>query len=210
MTLSKKISLRENEKIEVVLAQHGIRVAGRYFFAGAVLLTVSFFSYWLLSHDWWGQAVFFLGLAIGFGTIVRAWFFHTANVLVITSERVIRVVRRGWFDELVTSLYFDDIYDTTVRRQGILGRFCNYGTIVLRAKESGRAVEMNFLKDPSGVEQAILDQREIFQNKKERTDVEGVYGNFLVMVPKFSPSELRAAAEAIERRLAEQQAVARH
>jgi hypothetical protein len=116
---------------------------------------------------------------------------------------VVRVQRRGWFDELVTSLSFDDIGNTTIRRQGIWGRFFKYGTLVLRGSEDGLALEMSYVPDPTVVEQSLFDQRKRLGEMAERTDRDGVYGRFLLHIPEFSMSQLKAAQEALERQIAE-------
>jgi hypothetical protein len=142
-----------------------------------------------------------LGLVLGLFVLVRTWFLHQSNVLVITTERVVRIHRRGFFDELVTSFYFNDIYNTTVRRQGIWGRFFKYGTLVLRGKEDAAALEMAYLPDPKSIEELIFDERENGRKKTERSDRDAVYGRFILLAPEFSKSELQAAKEAIERQL---------
>ncbi len=201
--LDRKINLGADERIDQIINQHYFRFIGKYFFATALLFIVSFFSVWLLHHDWWGETLLTLGVVTGLFILARTWLVHTGNVLVITSERVVRVHRRGWFDELVTSINFEDISSTTIRRQGVWGRFLKYGTIVLRGAEDGLAMEMSFVPDPQQVEQSLFDQRKRIDETAERTDRDSVYGRFLLLLPEFSVNELNAVGEAIERQLAE-------
>ncbi len=205
--LARKINLGQDERIDQVIYQHYFRFIGKYFFAAILLLSISFFSVWLLHHDWWGEALLIGGITIGFYTLVRTWLVHTGNLLVITSERVVRVQRRGWFDELVTSIAFEAVSNTTIRRQGIWGRFFKYGTLVLYSAEDGLALEMSFVPDPELVEQSLFDQQRQLNNAAQRTDRDGVYGRFLMLLPDFSLSQLTAAAEAIERQISEQERI---
>lgn len=204
MSLAKKIALQDGETIELTVKQHWIRVVFKYCVAAVLLGLVSFFSLWLLRQDWWGRILFYTGLILGVALLVRVWLMHSANVLVITSERVLRIRRRGFLDEMITSLYFDELFDTTVRRSGIGARLFRYGTVVLRAESSERALDMTYVADPQGIERIILDQRDLKRSSSPgEVSPKAVYGLFLSRLSELSLAELEAASEAIERELRE-------
>jgi hypothetical protein len=204
MSVAKKIALQDGESIELTVNQHWIRVATHYFVAAVILGLVSFFSSWLWHHDRWGLALFWVGLGLGLGLFIKAWLVHKSNVMIITSERVVRVRRLGLFDELITSLYFDELFDTTVRRSGMSSRLFKYGTIVLRGQSGDRALDMRFVPAVQDIERIILDQRDLKRSTNTpEVSQKALYGLFLSRLPDFTDLELEAALEAVEREIHE-------
>ena len=104
MSLAKKIQLKDDEKIILVVQPYILTYVWKYVFGLAFLFVSSFFMFRLFFYGWWGKAVFWLGMFLGFYIIFRAWLMSHTNVLVVTSERVVDIHRLGWFDEIISSV----------------------------------------------------------------------------------------------------------
>ncbi len=88
------------------------------------LLNLLFFTYYL-----------FLALAI-----LVSWMDYSLDFMLVTDQRIMVVEQKGFFRRQVTTIPKDRIQDITVRKEGVLQSFFDFGEIQLQT-----AGEENFL-----------------------------------------------------------------
>lgn len=202
MSLEKKIQLRPNEEIDLVVRRSGVIFAWRYILGFVFLFATSFYLFWLLNQGWWGTIAVGLGFLLGIYIIFHAWFFWRNNILVVTNERVIDVNRLGLFEELISSSSYSDIKDIYLHRKGFWASLFRYATIVIESKSQRSLLELPAVSEPEKVLALILDKNDQFESRKGLLKKESVYKRFIEIVPELSEAELCEVLDLLDLRLA--------
>lgn len=202
MSLEKKIQLRVNEKIDLVVRRSGAIFAWRYILGFGILFATAFYLFWFLSQGWWGTAVVGLGFLIGIYIIFHAWFFWKNNMLVITDERVVDVNRLGWFEELISTAVYSDIKDIYLHRKGLLANIFRYATLVIESKSQRALLELPAVSEPEKVLALILDKNDQYESRKGLLKKQAVYDRFLQIIPELAEAELCEVLDLVDLRLA--------
>lgn len=202
MSIEKKIQLRPDEEIDLVVRRSGAIFAWRYVLGFAFLFATAFYLFWLLSQGWWGMALVGLGFLIGAYIIFHAWFFWKNNMLVVTSERVIDVNRLGWFEELISAAVYSDIKDIYLHKKGVFASIFNYATVVIESKSQRALLELPAVSEPEKVLALILDRNDQFESRRGLLKKEAVYKRFLEIVPELLEEELCEVLDLVDLRLA--------
>lgn len=104
-----------------------------------------------------------LGLLIVGGTIVvtiiRAYLYKS-NVMLVTSEKVAQVLNPTLFKRKISQLSIGDVQDVTIKQDGFLPRFFNYGTIVIETAGEQENYTYSFAPDPYGKSKIIVGAHE--------------------------------------------------
>lgn len=142
MSLAKKINLKDDEKIIMVVRPYVLAYVWKYVLGGIFLFASSFFMFRLFFYSWWGEVVYALGMLIGFYFILSALFKNRGNMLVITSSRAVDVHRLGWFDEIISSVNYLDVKDIAIRKKGLWQSLFNVGGVSIVTKSENFALEI--------------------------------------------------------------------
>lgn len=200
MSLAKKINLREGEEIiEVVRSAAVLSLLG-YFFGFSILLVVSFFSTWLLSYDTPGSVIMGIGLFFGILFIFRAWLKRRYNYWVITNIRIVDIDRLGFFNKVISEIWFEELADIYMHKKGILSGIFNYADIVIESSAEQFVLEMKKIKAPEKFIEWIRDLKKDFSVEKEAEDHDLSLKNFIKIIPSLSEDDL----EEVQLRIKEQ------
>ena len=201
MSLAKKIQLKEDEKIITVVQPHLLSYVWKYCFGLIFLFVFSFFMFRLFSYGWWGDAVYGLGMVVGFYIIFRVWFLTHQNVLVIASARVVDMHRLGWFDEIISSVSYLDIKDVVVRKKGIAQSLFNFGGIAIQTKSQQFVLEILNIGNPSKHQLSLSEISQQYKQNIKIANMQVIYNNFIKIIPDLTDGDLAEARALIDEQL---------
>lgn len=190
MSLSKKINLRKNEEIVLVIKAFFLTYFWVYLLGFVFMGTASFFMFWLFSQGAWGYAMYGFGMLIGVYIIFHTWYFNNKNISVITTERLVDINRVGWFDEYLSVIHFNDIIDVYVRKQGFLPNIFNYGEITIETNNEQTSLKLNQIRSPQRILDFILEHKNNFLENKNLRDQDSIYKAFLNIIPELDEAQL--------------------
>jgi len=201
MSLTKKINLRNGEEIVSVIKAFYFTYFWLYLLGFLFMGVASFLMIWLFAQGTWGYAVFALIMLIGLYIIFHTWYFVHKNFSVITTERLVEVNRVGWFDEYISVIHFNDIFDVYIRKQGLWSNLLNYGSITIETDDEQNPLTLNSIKSPQTVLDLILEHKNNFVNTKNLRDQEVVYKAFLNIIPDLDEAQLCEIHDLVDEQL---------
>lgn len=201
MSLAKKINLKEDEKIITVITPHVASYILKYLFGLAFLFVFSFFMFQLFFYGLWGKIVYGLGMFCGVYIILHTWFMNHANVLVVTSDRVVDIHRLGWFDEIISSVSYLDIKDVAVRKTGIAQSLFNFGGIAIATKSQQFVLEVLNISNPAKHQLMLADISQQYKQDIKVANMQVIYNNFIKIIPDLPDGDLAEVARLIEEQI---------
>lgn len=201
MSLQKKINLRNNEEIVLVVKAFFLTYFWLYLLGFVFMGTASFFMFWLFAQGVWGYVVYGLVMVMGLFIIFRTWFFTNKNFTVITTERLVDINRVGWFDEYLSVIHFNDVVDIHVRRRGIWPNLLNYGSISIETADEEKTLELNQVRSPQRILDLILEYKNHFIDRKNLRDQDSIYKTFLNIIPDLDEAQLCEIHDLVDEQL---------
>ncbi|HEX9664289.1 MAG TPA: PH domain-containing protein [Patescibacteria group bacterium] len=160
MNSNKLISLNEDEEVYKVIRRYWLN----YFFAifvTFILITLPFILIVpLFQRGRWGMGLFFIILIFGLLSGLRTFISWYYNVFIVTSQRVIDIDQRGFFNKVVWDTELDRIHDITYSKKGIWQTIFNYGNVQILTSGSLAKIEIINIKQPQKIKEAIKSIRE--------------------------------------------------
>jgi len=153
--LSKQINLRDDEEIIVILHHHPITYAKQIAITAVLILIAFFLMFLLLRWGPIGVAIFLALLLTGFYYGLREFFTWYFNVFIITSQRIIDIDQKGFFNKTVSEADYEKILDISYAVQGMGQTLLKLGTISVNA--TGVKLVLKNIKNVSKVNQLITD-----------------------------------------------------
>jgi hypothetical protein len=142
LRLSKIIQLRDGERVHAVARRHGVTLASRLLLAGLLIIVPFFFLFALTK---WGAVglIFFAVLeALGVFVALRAFLIWDANVLLVTSQRLVRVDQKGLWKRLVSEIPMAFVQEVECERMGLGEALWHIGTLRIKTSSSPEIVGM--------------------------------------------------------------------
>lgn len=201
MSVSKKINLKDNEKIVDIIRPYILAHVGQYFLGAVFLLGTSFFMFRLFSYGWWGNIIYGLGMVVGFYIIFRTWFMGRKNILVLTSVRVVDVHRVGWFDEIISSVSYLDVKDVAIRKKGIWQSLFNFGGLSIASKGESFVVEILNINNPAEVQTLLSDLGQQYKQDIKVVNSQVIFNNFVKIIPNLPDGDLQEVRALIDEQL---------
>ncbi len=99
-----------------------------------------------------------VGFAIA-ATIIQAYLYKS-NVMVVTSEKIAQVLNPTLFKRKISQLSIGDVQDVTIKQDGFLPRFFNYGTIVIETAGEQENYTYSFAPHPYEKSKIIVGAHE--------------------------------------------------
>jgi len=90
-----------------------------------------------------------------FALVFKVWFIYSNSFCLITSQRVINVDQRGFFDRRITETEYSKIQDVTNTTSGMLGTSLNFGEIAIQTAGTESKLVIKNIPDPYEVQQKI-------------------------------------------------------
>lgn len=207
----KKINLKPGEEVAKVVRRYGLILWPKILAVFLLLTLPFFFLFPLFKFGPWGAAVFcfliLLGAIYGLRTFV-IWYF---NALVITSQRLVDIDQRGFFERVVSEVSYEKIQDVSYRRKGIWQTIFHYGNVRIRA--AGATVDLEFqnIKNPEKIQEMVADLSHL---DKKRSEAAGGAGDMEIAAPAPNEEEFKIIKKTIddldERQLEELDGIARN
>lgn len=154
--IAKKIDLRTDEEIVMVLHHHPIGFAKQIIITAFIVLLSFFLMYPLFNNlDQLGVAIFVALVATGIIYGSREFFIWYYNVFIITNQRIIDIDQRGFFEKIVSEVPYENIIDISYYVKGIWQTILKLGTV--KVKAGGVDLILRNIKDVVKVNQILLD-----------------------------------------------------
>lgn len=146
------------------------------------------------------MGIFITSLVLAVFILLRAIFYWRKNMLVVTTERIIRVERRGLLNKIVTDLNFYNIRSISYKIKGVLPTLFRFGKIVIENNDVKGVLEISGIKKPAEAVSIMAQlQQKHMQNGFKPLNLESV----LNIVRNESKDNLLKLKEAIDKRLKE-------
>jgi len=203
MSLEKKINLRTNEEVVMVIKRGFWDAFWRYLLGFIFLVVASFFMFLLFSYSYWGYGLFTILMVSGCYIIIHSWYFNRKNFIVITSERIVAVSRRRWFEEIVIPVFYSDVNEIYLKRQGFFSNLFNFGSIIIKFNNGENVFNTSLIKDPQSVLDSIHHQKSVFANDLGLKNVDLIYKKFIKIIPDLTEEEICEVVDLLNQQLQE-------
>jgi len=191
------IELHSHEEVRGVFRQYPARMIIQVLLA-ANLIAYSFlffFPLWHLRVFGWdihivGRVIFFLAVGIGLAWGLRTYFIYRGTMLIVTTQRVVKVERLGLFDKVVSEIPYESLSDISYRSKGIFETMIGAGTISFQMLGGKGEYMFKHLMDPAGLQKLVMELRVAFS--RGTTSAEDPMEDVMNKVSTLNPVERRA------------------
>ncbi|MEK7636772.1 MAG: PH domain-containing protein [Patescibacteria group bacterium] len=149
--------LQAGEEVIQIVRRHPATLVPSVGGGGALLLIDFFLVAWWFRHSSWGVVGFSLVLVFGLVVIIRGVYVWSQNVLAVTTQRVIDIDQRGFFERHVAETTYDKIQDVRYTIRGLWSTIFRFGTIVLQTAGATTNLELTAVRQPVELQRLITD-----------------------------------------------------
>jgi len=103
-----------------------------------------------------GSSVWYLALWVAF---FMQWTTFFLDTIIVTDKRVIYVNQEGLFARRVSTSSIDRIQDVTVRVEGLIPTFFNFGTVAIQTAAEEEKFTIHGIADPDEIKESVLEAR---------------------------------------------------
>jgi uncharacterized membrane protein YdbT with pleckstrin-like domain len=157
-------NLKPDERIIGIVRRYGLT----YFWVGLICLLLIvgpfFFIVPLFQRKPWGVIVFAIVLSIGFFWSLRLFITWYYNYFLITSQRVIILKQKGFFERTISEAEYGKIQDVSYQFKGFFQTLFHYGTIRIQTVSS---LELNKIHRPERIQDLIATLQTEFQRTQK-------------------------------------------
>jgi hypothetical protein len=134
------VHLRDGEVIKAVVRKHGLTLWPPLLLAAAFIVVPFFFLFSLTKWGAIGMTIFATSIALGIFFALRAFQLWQADVLMVTTDRIVDVDQRGLWNRLVTEVPLGFVQEVQCEHKGMGEMLCRIGT--LRIRTTGASPEI--------------------------------------------------------------------
>lgn len=149
--------LKDGERLVRVVRQHPAVLLPGVFGGGGLILLDFFLLAWWFRHHGWGVIGFTLVLVVAGTWLARSLYLWRRNLLLITTNRVIDLDQRGFFERRVVETTFDKIQDIRYAMRGLWSTFFHFGTISLYTAGATEPLDLSYVVRPAELHQQLSD-----------------------------------------------------
>lgn len=151
---------KEGEVVHCLVRRHGVTLVPQLLLAGLLMVVPFFLLFPLARWGAIGTVLFVLLLASGLFVALRAFLLWDADVLIVTSERVVDVDQRGLWNRIVCETPLIFIQEVICEQKGLADAVCRMGTVRIRSAPSATAeMSASCVRRPERLRQMIQDLR---------------------------------------------------
>lgn len=191
MDVSRIITLRDNEKVVLIVRNFWPLHLSRVLLGASLLVLTAFFSMPLFRLGTIGVVLFVALVFLGLWSSLRALVIWYWNVFIITSQRVVDVNQFGYFRREVSEANFEKIQDVLYSVNGILRSLLNFGVVRLQTAGNGMALELSDVPDPKEIHHVITESMSRFEGANRKGSRDKVDA-LLETVSELSDAEAKA------------------
>lgn len=167
----KILGIDPSEKVLHEVRRHPIGLWGIYFTTAIVVVIFIVVTY--IFRDFQSESIAFnfgnfiipagaILIILAIGTSFVAEYIYKSNLLIITNENIIQILRFSLFNTQTSQLNLAKIQDVSVDQQGIIQTFFNYGTIEIETAGEASNFRFPFTPHPNIVAKYIIEAHEDF------------------------------------------------
>lgn len=160
MLLTRRLNLRDDERVVTIVRPSWIAYASSFFLAAAGLFLAFFLIVPFFARGRFGLAVFILLILASTYAGVRGLWFWYWNALVVTDARVIDIDQRGFFRRGISEARYEKMEDVSIEVRGIIATILHLGVIRIVAANGHNAFELRSVSRPESVQELIGRLRE--------------------------------------------------
>lgn len=149
--------LKEREELVRIVRRHPAVLVPPVGFGAAIIMVDFFLLAWWFQHHWWGVAGWLAGLIFGGLLVVRAIYVWSHNALAVTTQRVIDIDQRGFFERHVAEAPYDKIQDIRYTIKGVWSTILQFGTIIVQTAGATTNLELSAVRRPVELQQEISE-----------------------------------------------------
>jgi hypothetical protein len=113
--------------------------------------------------------VFLASVLIGIIIALRAFLLWDSDVLIVTSNRLVKVDQKGVFSRFVTELSMGSIMDVSWKRHGVVDTLFSVGSLSVNSPAISKTIEMMRMSHPERLHGTINDLRRAVSPNKQET-----------------------------------------
>ncbi len=151
--------LNEDERVIKVIRSQPIAFAWSIFFSLLLICSAAFFMVPLFGIGRIGFSVFGFLLVVGIFLGIRVIVMAKYNSFIITDTRLIDWDQRGLFDQEISEISLDEIYDVSYRIKGPVNTAMNVGSIRVQSQDGEIVFVLHGVKYPEEAQRFINDVR---------------------------------------------------
>lgn len=148
-------NLKEGETLIRIVRRDFLAGVRPFLFSMVLILADFFFLTVLIKWGTWGIAGFFVALTIGFIVGIRAFVEWQLNALLITSERIIHVLQKGFFTRMLAETTYGKVTDVRSTIKGVRQTMFGLGSLEVQTAGEGTNLTIDGVRNPAEV-QALL------------------------------------------------------
>ncbi|MFH0828665.1 MAG: PH domain-containing protein [Candidatus Kerfeldbacteria bacterium] len=148
-------NLKEGETLVQIVRRDFLAELRPVALAVFLVLLDFFFLTYLVHKGPWGIGVFCVVLVVAFVIGLRALIEWQLNALLITNERIIHVLQRGYFTRMLAETTYGKVTDVRSTVKGALQTLFGLGSVEVLTAGEGSNLKIEGVRNPSQV-QALL------------------------------------------------------
>jgi hypothetical protein len=158
MNVANVIKLKEGETVVRLVRNFWLVYLGQLLFASLLIAAPFFLMIPLFAMGTWGLGIFAVCILAGALLAVRTAILWYCNAFIITSQRVVDIDQRGFFDRTVSEAAFEKIQDVSYRVKGVWSTMLDFGTVVIQTAGTSTNLELNDVRDPKDIHHLITEK----------------------------------------------------
>ncbi|MFH1078179.1 MAG: PH domain-containing protein [Patescibacteria group bacterium] len=203
------LQVKDTEDVKLVVRKHPVALVPGLGIALFLIVLPFFFLFPLFSWGVPGVVSFAASILVGIVVAVRTIMLWNADVLIVTTLRVVQVDQRGMFSRFVTEVPLESVQDVSWRSQGLVESMTKSGTLSIQSVGTSPNIEAKRIGHPERIHEMLNDLRHRTAPKRADLppDVHERLKRLMADVEKL-PAEDLARVEALVRSQGREQAVA--
>lgn len=160
------LQLKDTEDIKLLARRHSVTMFPGLLLALALIVIPFFFLFPLFSWGWPGLSLFVISALAGILISMRTVLIWDADVLIVSTLRLIDVDQKGVFSRFVTEIPLSAVRDVVWRRKGIVDTVFNVGSLDIQAADVAQKMIISRVGKPESIHELINDLRHATQPKR--------------------------------------------
>jgi len=166
------LQMKDGEDVKEIIRRHWLTLVPGLFLAFILIVVPFFLMFPLFAWGVLGASLFVIAVVIGIIVAIRAFLLWDADVLVVTSLRLVDVDQRGVFTRIVSEAPLTSIQDVSWSRKGMLETLFRVGTVRVQTAGTQSAIEVHRIANPERVNDAINNLRNKTEPRRSDLDPE--------------------------------------
>lgn len=153
------LQMKDGEDVKEIIRRHWLTLVPGLSVAFILIVIPFFLMFPLFAWGVMGASLFVVAVVIGIVVAIRTFLLWDADVLVVTTLRLVDVDQRGIFTRIVSEAPLSSIQDVSWSRKGMLETFFHIGSVRVQTAGAQTSIEARRIANPERVNDAINDLR---------------------------------------------------